>query len=77
MTMIPDTSPPAQPVELYRVDVFIDETRTHSETVTATTDEEINATALGIVTAQGGDYGDIYQHNGAGGGTYYGTVGVE
>lgn len=77
MNMIPDAGPPAQPTELYRVDVFISETKTHSETVTARSDAEIDATALGIVTAQGGDYGDIYQHNGAGGGTYYGTVGVE
>ena len=77
MSMIPDAAPPAQPTELYRVDVFISETKTHSETFTATTDDEVDATAHGIVTAQGGDHGDVYLHVGADRATYYDTVAVK
>lgn len=59
----------------YRVDVVIGNTTAGAVHFTATPDE-VSATAQRIVTAQGGDYGDVYQHNGAGGATYYETVEV-
>lgn len=77
MSMIPDAGPPAQPTELYRVDVYIGETKNYSETFTATTDDEATATAYGIAKAQGGDHGDIYLHVGADRSTYYDTVAVK
>ena len=64
------------PAELYRVDIITGETQTGTVYFNAT-DDEVTTTARGIIVAQGGDHGDVYQHNGAGGGSYYETVGVE
>lgn len=61
----------------YRVDVLIGDRIVGSSHFTATTDDEVSATARQIVIAHGGDLGDVYQHNGTGGATYYESVGVE
>lgn len=52
----------AQPVELYWVDIANSKTDSTRVRFSATTDDEANATALGIVDDHGGDYGDIYKH---------------
>lgn len=64
------------PTELYLVAVYVDETRVGGVYFNATVDEAC-VEALGIVTAQGGDYGDIYQHTGADRLAYFDTVTVQ
>ncbi|MCG5460867.1 hypothetical protein MED01_004293 [Micromonospora sp. MED01] len=76
MHMIPDTSPPAQPTELWRVDVIVGETRIDSAYFSAT-DDEVDMVALGIVVAQGGDSGDVHQYSDGTNGIYYSTVVVK
>ncbi|MEU7677895.1 hypothetical protein AB0C42_24145 [Micromonospora taraxaci] len=76
MSMIPDAGPPAQPADVWRVDVFTSETETGSVYFNAT-EAEVDAEALRIVTAQGGDHGDIYQLTGADRAVYYTTVSVK
>lgn len=62
--------------EEYRVDVLIDDRVIASHQFTAA-DTAVTSTARHIVITEGGDHGDVYQHDGTGRATYYETVGVE
>jgi len=63
-------------IDVYLVKVFIGETEISGAYFNATVDEA-GVEALGIVTAQGGDYGDIYQLTGPDRATYFDTVTVQ
>ncbi|MET8265921.1 hypothetical protein ABZU92_18235 [Micromonospora arida] len=65
-----------QPTETWRLDVFTGETETDSVIFNAT-EADVDAEALAIVTAQGGDHGDVYQLTGADRAIYYTTVTVK
>ncbi|MET7867998.1 hypothetical protein [Micromonospora taraxaci] len=77
MSMIPDAAPPAQPTEVWRLDIFAGETETDSVIFNAT-EAGVEAEALRIVTAQGlGTHGDIYRLTGGDRAVYYSTVTVK
>jgi len=73
MTMIPDDRPPDQPTDVFRVDVIVSETTIGSVVFNAT-EADVDAEALRIVIAQGGDHGDIYQLTGIDRAVHYDTV---
>ncbi len=77
MHMIPDTSPPPQPTETWRVNILAGETETESVIFNAT-EADVETEAVRIITAQGvGDHGDVYQLTGADRAVYYTTVTVK
>ncbi|MFI6238319.1 hypothetical protein ACIBEF_00405 [Micromonospora sp. NPDC050795] len=76
MSMIPDAGPPAQPTEVWRLDIFVRETETDSVIFNAT-EADVDDEALRIVAAQDGDHGDVYQLTGADRAIYYTTVTVK
>lgn len=65
----------------YRVDIYTgsgpDGTPAGCEYYAADGMDQALDTARQIVRARGGDYGDIYEHNGVGGALYYDTVEVD
>lgn len=74
MNMIPDAGPPAQPTDVWRIDIHAG-TETESVIFNAT-EADVKAEATRILTEQGGNTGDVYQLTGGDRAGYHTTVPV-